>query len=133
MTQNGVVTRVLNSAEAEISVVRGTACGGSCGSCESCVYDTKIRVTAENSVGAVPGDRVIIEGETEQLLGAAAYLYLLPLAGFFAAYFVPMLWGGTQTACIIASFCGAALTFCLLARLQKKRKQLRFRIVGYQK
>ena len=133
MTQNGVVTCVLNSSEAEVAVIRDTACGGNCGSCESCVYDTKIRVTAENSVGAVPGDRVIIEGETEQILGAAAYLYLLPLVGFFAAYFVPMLWGGTQTACIIASFCGAAVTFYLLTRLQKMRKQLCFRIVGYQK
>lgn len=33
MTQNAVVTRILPNGMAEVAVVRGTACGGNCGSC----------------------------------------------------------------------------------------------------
>ena len=43
MTTEAVVTRIINPEMAEVVVTRGTACGGSCGSCEACVFENEIK------------------------------------------------------------------------------------------
>ena len=71
MTQFAVLKRLTGPDRAEVEVLRGTACGGDCGSCEACHYTSKIRVEARNDIGAQPGDRVEIEARTSKVLGAA--------------------------------------------------------------
>ena len=74
MTQDAIVTKIIDRRTAEVEVERGTACGGTCSSCEACVFQNTIRTTAYNRVSALPGQRVVIESRTSQVLGAAALL-----------------------------------------------------------
>ena len=78
MTQNAVVTKLISRHVAEVEVERGTACGGTCESCEACVFQSRIRAEALNKVSALPGQKVVIESKTSDVLGAAALLYLVP-------------------------------------------------------
>ena len=43
-------------------------------------------LTAENPIGAKPGDTVVIASDTGPVLTGAAMLYLLPLVLFFGGY-----------------------------------------------
>ena len=86
MTQNAVVTKILTDGMAEVSVIRGTACGGNCGSCESCMYDNEIRTHAVNKVSALPGQKVVIETESSRIYGALFLVYILPFVLFFVGY-----------------------------------------------
>ena len=55
MTQDAVVTKLVSRHVAEVEVERGTACGGTCESCEACVFQNRIRAEAVNKVSALPG------------------------------------------------------------------------------
>ncbi len=72
MTQDAVVTKLVSRHVAEVEVERGTACGGTCESCEACVFQNRIRAEAVNKVSALPGQKVVIESKTSDVLGAAA-------------------------------------------------------------
>ena len=74
MTQNAVVTKLISRHVAEVEVERGTACGGTCESCEACVFQSRIRAEALNKVSALPGQKVVIESKTSDVLGAAALI-----------------------------------------------------------
>ena len=71
MTQDAVVTKLVSRHVAEVEVERGTACGGTCESCEACVFQNRIRAEAVNKVSALPGQKVVIESKTSDVLGAA--------------------------------------------------------------
>ena len=64
MTQDAVVTKLVSRHVAEVEVERGTACGGTCESCEACVFQNRIRAEAVNKVSALPGQKVVIESKT---------------------------------------------------------------------
>lgn len=134
MTQNGVVTKLLNNGKAEVSVERGTACGGHCsGGCEACVYASRILVQAENSVYAAPGDRVVLEGGTGHVMGAALLIYMLPLVFFFGALAASAAAGLGQGLCALISLIGAALGTAVTIAIGRRKKEIRFRITGYQR
>ena len=57
MTQDAVVTKLISRHVAEVEVERGTACGGTCESCEACVFQNRIRAEAVNKISALPGRR----------------------------------------------------------------------------
>ena len=78
MTQNAVVTRIIDRRTAEVEVERGTACGGNCGACEACVFQNVIRAVAVNKVSALPGQQVVIESKTGDVMSAAMLLYIVP-------------------------------------------------------
>ncbi len=88
MTQQGTLKRLLPNGMAEIEVTRRSACGHDCAKCGGCggLETQVLYVTARNKAGAQPGDRVLIEGETRQVLGLAALAYLSPLVLFFVGY-----------------------------------------------
>lgn len=131
MTQNGVVTKLLDRGRAEVAVERGTACGGHCDGCETCIYATRLTVEADNTVYARPGDRVILESETKSVMGAAALIYLVPVALFFAGYGVGAALGLGQGACVLTSAAGTAAGALAAVLLGRRRKQIVFRITGY--
>ena len=64
MTQEGIVTKLFPNGMAEIAVTRMTACGGNCGSCESCMLQSEVKTLAKNLVSAQPGQRVLIESRS---------------------------------------------------------------------
>ena len=77
MTQYAIIKKLTGPEKAEVEVLRGTACGDDCGSCEVCHYAPKIRVEARNAIGAAVGDKVEIETATSRVLGAAVLVLSL--------------------------------------------------------
>ena len=102
MTQNAVVTKLISRHVAEVEVERGTACGGTCESCEACVFQSRIRAEALNKVSALPGQKVVIESKTSDVLGAAALLYLVPFVLLFLGYAIGSALGWGAMSCTSA-------------------------------
>ncbi len=87
MRQRGTVETVHDTV-AVVSVRRESACSGDCHKCAGCGAVTQtLQVSAENPIGATPGDKVYIESSTGVVLWAAVLVYLAPILGFFAGYF----------------------------------------------
>ena len=86
MTQEGIVTRLFPHDMAEVAVTRMTACGGNCGSCESCMLQSEVKAIAKNHVSAEPGQRVLIESRTSPVFGAVFLVYVMPLVCFLLGY-----------------------------------------------
>lgn len=82
--------------------VRESACSGDCHKCSGCgAAKETLLLEAQNPIGAKVGDLVKIRAESAPVLGAAAVLYLLPLALFFVGYFIGNLWGtGAAAGCV---------------------------------
>ena len=133
MTQSGVVTKLLGDGRAEVSVERGTACGGHCEGCETCIYDTTLRISAVNDVHACPGDRVILESGTGSVMGAAMLVYLVPVLLFFAGYAVGAAAGLSQGPCILTSLAGLLIGALLAVMIGRRCRGIVFRIVGFQR
>lgn len=133
MTQNGVVTKLLEGNRAEVSVERGTACGGHCDGCETCVYASRLLISAENKVFARPGDRVVLESEAKSIMGAALLVYMLPLALFFVGYALGSVCGLSQGLCVLSSLLGAVLGGGLTVLIGRRKKEIVFRITGFQR
>ena len=133
MTQSGVVTKLLDNGRAEVSVERGTACGGSCDGCETCIYETTLRISAVNDLHARPGDRVILESGTGSVMGAAVLVYLVPILLFFAGYGVGAAFGLAQGPCILTSLAGLVIGAMLVVVIGRRRREIVFRIVGFQR
>lgn len=87
MTQIATVERILDSSHAEISVPRKSACGHDCEECAGCgVTGAAVHARAANPIGAVPGQKVVVESSTRKMLGIVALVYLIPVALFFVGY-----------------------------------------------
>lgn len=135
MTQDAVVTRVLNSAMAEVAVTRGTACGGNCGNCESCMFQSELKVLAKNLIAAKPGEHVVIESSTKKVFKAVALVYVMPLVLFLVAYAVGAALGMSEGVCVALSFAGLMLGAAILVFSQRKNKsnnQISFEIIRRQ-
>ena len=71
---------------AEVACRRASACSGDCGHCGGCTNAQTVLVRAYNPIGAKPGDRVVVESASCQVLGAAAAVYLLPVLFLLGGY-----------------------------------------------
>lgn len=89
MTQIATVERIINSGYAEISVPRKSACGHDCEECAGCgVSGAPIYARAVNSIGAQPGQKVVVESSTKKMLRIVIFVYLIPVVLFLAGYLV---------------------------------------------
>lgn len=122
MTQEGIVTRLFPDGMAEVAVTRMTACGGNCGSCESCMLQSEVKTKAKNLVEAQPGQRVMIESRTSSVFGAVFLVYVMPLALFLVGYGAAYLAGLREGLCILCSFLGLGLGALLLVLSQRGKK-----------
>ena len=134
MTQNAVVTKIVDRHTAEVEVERGTACGGNCGSCEACVFQNTIRTNAFNKVSALPGQRVIIESRTSQVLGAALLLYIIPFVLLFVGYGIAAALGLQEGGCILVSglFFLIGVAVNVIYQRRKKSSGITFEIISVQ-
>jgi positive regulator of sigma E activity len=92
MTQIATVIKVHGPGLCEVRVRRSASCGEQCGSCRRLCETPDVDVLAINTLGAAPGDRVLIEGSRTLLL--AALVYLAPILLFFIGWFIHPLAGG---------------------------------------
>ena len=132
MTQNGVVIQILDNGLAEVSVERGTACGGNCsGGCEACVYASRIIIRAKNLVYAQAGDRVVLESRTSSIMGVTLLIYFVPLVFFFFGLAGAALSGLGQGLCAVVSLFCTALGAGISVLLGRRKKEISFQITGY--
>lgn len=131
MQQLVKVLRCEPDGRAQVACLRQSACSGDCHKCSGCgaVEQTMI-FTAQNPIGARPGDMVIVESATGPVLKAAAVLYLLPLALFITGYLVGMQWGlgGLSGGLAFGASIGLIIAY---DRLVMKKKNTEYTIVGY--
>ena len=132
MTQIATIVKQLPDERAEIVVARQSACAHDCSECSGCGGTPQpIYTQAINLIGAQPGDKVVVESSTGQVLGAAYLVYFLPFLLFFLGYFltagrVPV---GLDYAIGAVFF---ALSFLLIRQVDKKLKEkggVEFRVV----
>ena len=124
MTQYAIIKKLTGPEKAEVEVLRGTACGDDCGSCEVCHFASKIRVEARNAIGASVGDRVEIETATSRVLGAAVLVYVVPFVLFFIGYAIAaLLLDMAELQAMLMSFAFFAVGFVVVAIVGKRHKK----------
>ena len=123
MTQDAVVIRLLPKDMAEVAVTRGTACGGNCGSCESCMFQSELRVEARNLIQAKPGQKVTIASKSSRIFAAAFLVYIMPLLFFFAGYALAALCGAGEGTRILVSFASLIISAVFLIFTQRRSKK----------
>ena len=110
MTQIATVERILDSGHAEISVPRKSACGHDCEECAGCgVTGAAVHAKALNPIGALPGQKVVVESSTKKMLRIVALVYLIPVALVFLGYLAAM----AATASVAVQYTAAAAGFIL--------------------
>jgi sigma-E factor negative regulatory protein RseC len=88
MTQIATIEKILDANHAEISVARQSACGHNCADCAGCgVTNQAVYARAENPIHAQPGQQVVVESSTKNMLGIVLLVYMVPFALFFLGYF----------------------------------------------
>ena len=114
MPQIATVQRIIDSKYAVISVPRKSACGHDCEECAGCgVSGAAVEAKAVNPIGAVPGQKVVVESSTQKMLGIVAFVYAIPVVLFLLGYLVPVFLGAgvavQYTAAALGFFSGVAL------------------------
>lgn len=117
---------------AQVLLIRESACSGDCHKCSGCgAAKETLLLTAQNPIGAKPGDMVVIHSRSGPVLAAAAMLYLLPLVLFLTLYLVgEHLWGRGP----LMSAVGFALGIVgavMYDRLVAKKKKAEYTIIRY--
>ncbi len=133
MTQDAVVTKLLPNGMAEVAVTRGTACGGNCGSCESCRFQKELHTEARNLIQAQPGQKVTIESKSSRIFGAALLVYVMPLLFFLAGYGLAAALGASEGIKILVSFAALLVSACVLVlsqRLNRNKNPITFDIIA---
>ena len=131
MTQIATVEKILDDTHAEISVPRKSACGHDCEECAGCgVSGVSVYAKALNTVGAQPGQKVVVESATRKILGVVALVYLLPVVGFLLGYFLSEgLAEGVRYAIAIGAAALAFLPSVAYDRHAKKTEALTYTVV----
>ena len=132
MTQDAVVTKVLNNGMAEVVVTRGTACGSNCGNCESCAFQNELNAFAKNTINARRGEKVVIESLSSRIFGAAFLLYIVPLIMLFIGYAVAAHYSLGEGLSILISFgffAAAVAAVVVYQRISKRKNPIKFEIV----
>ena len=132
MTQIATVERLLAGDYAVISVPRKSACGHDCEECAGCgVTGAAVQARAANPIGAKPGQKVVVQSDTQKMLGIVALVYLTPVVLFLVGYFATI---AVASAPIRSLFGGIGFVLGILIAVaydRRLRRQggLRFTIV----
>ena len=130
MTQTGIIRETGRDGFAQVSVTQRTACGHSCEDCGGCAAGSReLLIRARNPLEARRGELVTVSTQTGRVLGAAALVYVLPLALMLAAAIFCAALGGSQRACALWALLGLALGSGLavvLGRAQHRRAPMEY-------
>ena len=133
MVQTAKVTRLLENGRAEVAVKRQSACGHDCEECAGCgVSGVSVYVKALNTVGARPGQKVVVESDTKKMLKIVSFVYLIPVILFLAGYLIMLACNTSVAVQYTAAVAGAVLGILLAIwydRRVKARGGLSFTIV----
>ena len=126
------VHRLRSDGRADVILVRESACSGDCHKCSGCgAVQESMVFTAQNPIGAKPGEFVTVRTESGQVLTGAAMLYILPLALFFAGYLIfELAWSLGALGGGLA-FVLAIVIVALYDRLVVRRQNITYTITGF--
>ena len=131
MEQLVKVQRCDPDGTAQVLHIRQSACSGDCHKCSGCgAVQERLLLTANNPIGAKPGDVVTVEAKTGPVLAAAAMLYVLPLALFFLGCLLGSLWNRAVLVGGVSFALGVFLAV-LYDRLIAKKQNTIYTITGY--
>ncbi len=119
MEEKGRVIKV-ESGVAQVEMERTSACAR-CGICLQSSGDKSI-LYVKDSLGARPGDEVLVSVESKEILKAAFLIYLFPLVGLIAGYFLGRTVLGTETTGIIFAGLGFLGALFFLYQYDKRLK-----------
>lgn len=117
---------------AEIEVSRSTMCdgcqkNGGCGHhCELSgivANSGKMRTTAQNKIGAEPGDTVEVETESTKVLGYAALVFMMPIFVCAVFYFIADAVFAGEAPALIAAAAGFVLSFLGISFVDRSKKK----------
>jgi sigma-E factor negative regulatory protein RseC len=134
MQQRVQVTRLLDNGFAEVSLHRQSACAGDCHRCGGCATEGEvIHVRAYNSIGAQPGDTVMVETAGKTVLSAALLVYLVPLLLFFFGWAVGYAVGlpGMTALCCALGFLLGIIPAVIYNRFLTKTKPVTYTITAF--
>ncbi len=132
MEQIGRIRRLEEDGRAQVIVFRESACSGDCHKCAGCgAQKEAVTFTAENPIGAKPGELVKVQSESGPVLAAAAVLYMMPVVLFFAGYVLGQwLWRlGALVGCI-SFVLGIVLAAVYDRKIAAKRATV-YTVTGY--
>ena len=132
MTQIATVEQLLPGDYAVISVPRKSACGHDCEECAGCgVTGAAVRARAANPIGARPGQKVVVQSDSQKMLGIVALVYLIPAALFLLGYLGAMLLVSPSAAAAVggAGFLAGIGIAVAYDRRLRRQGGLRFTIV----
>lgn len=132
MTQRVRVQTCNEDGTAQVVLVRESACSGDCHKCSGCgAAKETITITAQNPIGAKPGEVVNVTSESGPVLMAAAVLYMVPMVLFFVGYYIgDVLWGLGGLAGGFAFALGIGLAVVYDRKIARKKNTI-YTITGY--
>ena len=122
MRSTGIVKKTEGN-EAIVEIKRTSACGDNCANCSGCGNMSMNEIKAENKILAKCGDTVIVEMDTNKVLKAAFYAYIMPLLMLFLGYFLVFYITKTEIWGILGGISLMILTFVFLHLLDKNVKK----------
>lgn len=132
MTQQVRVRAVHEDGTAEVIHIRQSACSGDCHKCSGCgAAQETMLLTVNNPIGAKPGELVEITSSTAPVLLAAAIMYVLPVALFFAAYVTGRLLWQRGGLCGCLGFALGIAIAVAYDRLVARKEKTAYTITGY--
>jgi len=133
MTQIATVEELIRPGRVRIAVKRETACGHDCENCGGCGAGggMVLKVEATDPLGTCPGDKVVVESSTGQVLSAAALVYLVPMATLIAGYALGASLGTVlHIGVTVLGFAAGLLPALWLDRRNRRRGGTTFRVVA---
>lgn len=126
MNQRGEVKEILKGNKARILMKKHAACG-ECGACQHGKENMNLTISAVNDIGAQVGDVVEVNMDTQNVLGAAFIMYVIPL--FFmllgigvSSYLLNKLGFGGQIEfyAVLAGFSLMAISFLIIRQFEDR-------------
>lgn len=126
------VQKCNDDGTAQVIHIRQSACSGDCHQCSGCgAAKETLLLTAQNSIGARPGQVVTVRSESGPVLLDAAVLYMMPLVLFFTGYLIcEALWVRGALGGCLAFVLGIVLAAVYDRRVAAKRKTI-YTITGF--
>jgi len=114
MEEEGVIIK-LSGIYAHIKAKKSGACN-KCSTKDACasLNETEVLLEAENTIGAMVGDKVVFTADTAAILRAGAMVYLLPLIAFIAGVVIGQVYTDMMPVDLNADLVSAIIGFVLL-------------------
>ena len=118
MRVSGIMVERIDETRILLEIVRNFACGGECHACGNCSGHAS-RIIVECKEEIFPGERAVVSIAKHRYFWISFLVFLLPLGGMLAGYFVIFHWLGEKYAPFGALFLGAGLFVGIILKMRR--------------